>query len=114
MYEYTFSAELTGQPTLVRRGYGDTKTWAWTPNAFEGTFTIGAKVKNTHAGTSASTSTSYTLTPALVNGHAGIHAHQSPASGVFQYKVLPGSQLYARPLHAYHCARGWQPGPADD
>ena len=95
VYEYTFSANLTGQPTLVRRGYGDTKTWAWTPNAFEGNFTIGATVKNTHAGTQASTSTSYTLTPALVNGHAGIHPTNHPLVAFFSTKScqVPNSML---------------------
>ncbi len=95
VYEYTFSANLAGQPTLVRRGYGDTKTWAWTPNAFEGTFTIGATVKNTHAGTHASTTTSYTLTPALVNGHAGIHPTNHPLVAFFSTKScqVPNSML---------------------
>jgi arylsulfate sulfotransferase len=85
-YLYTFSANVMGQPKLVRRGYGDTKTWTWTPNAFEGTFTIGVTVKDTNAGTQASTSTSYTLTPALVNGHAGIHTTNHPLVAFFSTK----------------------------
>ncbi len=86
VYLYTFSANVTGQPTLVRRGYGDTKTWSWTPNAFEGNFTIGATVKNTHAGTQGTTSTAYTLTAALVSGHAGIHPTNHPLVAFFSTK----------------------------
>ena len=85
-YLYKFSAEVTGSPQLVRRGYGDTKTWTWTPNAFEGNFTIGVTVKDTNAGTKASTTTSYTLTPALVNGHAGIHPTNHPLVAFFSTK----------------------------
>jgi arylsulfate sulfotransferase len=71
-YVYTFSAEIAGTPQLVRRGYGDTKTWTWTPNAREAIFEIDATVKNLHAGTQASTSTYYRLisrltTPRPVN-----------------------------------------------
>ena len=86
VYLYTFSAAVTGSPQLVRRGYGDTNTWTWTPNAFEGNFTIAVTVKDTHAGTKASTTTSYTLTPALVNGHAGIRATNHPLVAFFSTK----------------------------
>lgn len=82
-YLYTFSAAVTGSPQLVRRGYGDTKTWTWTPSAFEGNFTIAATVKDTNAGTSASTTTSYTLTPATVSGHAAIHTTNHPLVAFF-------------------------------
>jgi arylsulfate sulfotransferase len=85
-YLYTFSANVTGQPSLVRRGYEDFSTWTWTPNAFEGKFTIAATVKDTNAGTKGSTSTTYTLTPALVNGHAGIHTTNHPLVAFFSTK----------------------------
>ena len=82
-YEYTFSAELAGSPVQVRKGYTDVKTWTWTPSAFEGTFTIGGTVKNVHAGTSASTTTSYTLTSRLVSGHAAVNSTNHPLVALF-------------------------------
>ncbi len=83
IYEYTFSAELTGAPVLVRKGYGHSNTWTWTPSAFEGNFTIGATVKNVHAGTSASTTTSYTLTSRVVKGHAAVNPTNHPLVAFF-------------------------------
>src|SRR5277367_4469922 len=49
VYEYEFSANLTGSPTLTRRGYSHLNTFVWTPNAADGAFTVGAIVKNVHA-----------------------------------------------------------------
>ena len=71
---------------LVRKGFGHSKTLVWTPNAFEGDFTIGTTVKNVHAGTSASTNATYTLTAALVSGHAGIHPTNHPLVAFFSTK----------------------------
>ncbi len=82
-YEYTFSAEPAGSPVQVRKGYGDQKTWVWTPSAFEGNFTIGATVKNVHAGTSASTTTSYTLTSRLAGIGASVHPTNHPLVALF-------------------------------
>jgi hypothetical protein len=106
-YLYTFSANVTGQPKLVRRGYGDSNTWTWTPNAFEGNFTIAATVKDTHAGTQASTSTTYNLTPALVNGHAGIHSTNHPLVAFFSTKScqVPGRKAEARSPWLRECAK---------
>ena len=106
VYEYRFSAELAGAPVLVRRGFGHSNSFTWTPSAFEGNFTIGTTVKNVHAHTHAAASASYTLTPRLVNGHAAVNPTNHPLV-VFQYGVLPSSQLHARPLHPYHSAAGW-------
>ena len=86
VYEYRFSAEVTGAPVLVRKGFGHSKTFVWTPNAFEGNFTIGTTVKNVHAGTYAFTSATYDLTPALVSGHAGIHPTNHPLVAFFSTK----------------------------
>ncbi len=67
-YEYEFTANLTGAPTLLRRGYSPSNTYLWTPNALEGAFTIGVTVKNIHAGTYASQTLPYTLTSRLPGG----------------------------------------------
>ena len=85
-YEYTFSAEPKGSPVQVKKGYGHSKTWTWTPSSFEGIFTIGATVKNVHAGTSGSTTASYTLTTRLPNGtsvHAAVNPTNHPLVALF-------------------------------
>jgi hypothetical protein len=68
-YEYEFTANLTGAPTLLRRGYSPSSTYLWTPNALEGAFTVGVTVKNTHALTAASNTAPYTLTSLLLPGN---------------------------------------------
>ena len=83
VYEYRFSAELAGSPVLVRRGFGDSKSFTWTPSNREGNFAIGTTVKNVHAHTHAAASASYTLTPAFVSGHAGIHPTNHPLVAFF-------------------------------
>ncbi len=85
-YEYTFSAEPKGSPVQVLRGYGHSNTWTWTQSAFEGVFTIGTTVKNVHAGTSGSATSSYTLTTRLPNGaavHAAVNATNNPLVALF-------------------------------
>jgi len=83
VYEYRFSAELAGAPVLVRRGFGHSNSFTWTPSAFEGNFTIGTTVKNVHAHTHAAASASYTLTPRLVNGHAAVNPTNHPLVAFF-------------------------------
>jgi arylsulfate sulfotransferase len=68
-YEYQFTANLTGTPTLLRRGYSPSNTYLWTPNALEGAFSVGVTVKNTHANTSASQTASYRVTSLLPAGN---------------------------------------------
>ena len=114
VYEYRFSAELTGTPVLVRRGFGSSKSFTWTPSAFEGNFAIGTTVKNVHARTHATASASYTLTSRVTSGQAMDELHQSSAGGVFQYKLVPGPQLHARPLHTDHGAGRGKSKPGDN
>ncbi len=83
VYEYSFNAELAGQPTQVRRGLGHSNTWMWTPRAFEGSFEIDAIVKNVHAGTSGSVTIFYTVTSRLVSGHAAVNATNHPLVALF-------------------------------
>ena len=74
-YEYTFSAEIKGMPQLVRKGYGHSNTWTWTPNAHEAIFEIDATVKNVHAGTQASTTTYYQINSWLTGPHNVNHTN---------------------------------------
>lgn len=68
VYEYQFSANLTGSPTLVRRGYESSNTFSWTPSSADGHFTVGVIAKNVHAFTEAVQTASYTLTTRLPAG----------------------------------------------
>ena len=83
VYEYRFSAELTGQPVLVRRGFGSTNNFVWTPNAAEGNFTIGTTVKNVHAHTHNTASATYVLTSQVTAGHAVVNPTSHPLVAFF-------------------------------
>jgi hypothetical protein len=83
VYEYRFSAEKTGQPVLVRRGFGSSNSFVWTPNAFEGNFTVGATVKNVHAGTHNTASATYVLTSQVTAGHAVVNPTSHPLVAFF-------------------------------
>ena len=83
IYEYRFSAEKAGTAVLVRRGFGHTNNFVWTPNAFEGNFTIGTTVKNVHAHTHAAASAAYVLTSRVTAGHAVVNATNHPLVAFF-------------------------------
>jgi hypothetical protein len=68
VYEYEFSANLTGSPILIRRGYSHLNTFTWTPSSADGAFTAGVTVKNVHAFTEASQTAPYTLS-ARISGN---------------------------------------------
>ncbi len=71
VYEYQFSANLTGSPTLVRRGYYSTNSFSWTPSSADGAFTVGVIVKNVHAFTEAVQTEPYTVT-SRISGNCAI------------------------------------------
>jgi arylsulfate sulfotransferase len=91
VYEYTFSAEPVGAPVQVRRGYGHSTSWTFTPTAFEGTFTIGSTVKNVHANTSASTTASYIFNSRLGGKSAAVNTTNHPLVALFSgaYCAVP-------------------------
>jgi hypothetical protein len=62
VYEYKFSANLTGSPTLYRRGFSPSNTFIWTPSSADGAFTVGVIVKNVHVFTEATGTAPFTLT----------------------------------------------------
>ncbi len=68
VYEYQFSANLKGSPTLVRRGYYSTNSFSWTPSSADGHFTIGVVVKNVHAFTEATHTAAFTVSTRLPAG----------------------------------------------
>jgi hypothetical protein len=68
VYEYQFSANLTGSTTLVRRGYASTNTFPWTPSSADGAFTVGVIVKNVHAFTEATNTASFHVSTRLPAG----------------------------------------------
>jgi hypothetical protein len=68
VYEYQFSANLTGSPTLIRRGYSHLNTFIWTPSAADGAFTVGVIVKNVHVFTEATHTAAFTLSTRLPAG----------------------------------------------
>ena len=90
-YEYTFNANPVGAPVQVRKGYGHSNVWTFTPaaNAFEGTFTTGVTVKNVHVNTSASTSSNYVFTSRLGGKAAVANTTNHPLVALFSAAYCP-------------------------
>jgi hypothetical protein len=76
VYEYQFSVNLTGSPTLVRRGYESSNAFSWTPSSADGHFTVGVIAKNVHNFTEAVHTAPYVLTTLL----SGICSATNPAA----------------------------------
>ncbi len=83
-YEYEFTANLTGAPTLLRRGFSPVNTYSWTSLSAEGAFTVGVTVKNVHDGSYASQTQPYTLTSRLPKGvSAVVNPTKNPLVALF-------------------------------
>jgi hypothetical protein len=61
VYEYQFSANLTGCPILIRRSFSHLNAFIWTPSTADGAFSVGVTVKNVHAFTEASQTSPFTV-----------------------------------------------------
>ena len=83
VYEYQFTGQPVGFAPQVRRGYGHSKTFTLTPNAYETTFAVGVTVKNVHAGTNASNTANFQFTSRLVSGHAAVYPTNHPLVAFF-------------------------------
>lgn len=82
-YVYNLTIAAPGEAPKLRRGFGRSPTWTWTPTAFEGTFTIAVTVKNLHSGAIGTTSFPYTVLSRLVNGAAAVNPTNNPLVAFF-------------------------------
>ena len=89
-YDYQFTANLAGSTTQVIQDFVPTDDFQWTPTLKEGNYTLGVTVRDlTDKSSSASTSISYSVVPALNQGAQAIHPTVNTLVALFSAPACP-------------------------